>query len=863
MGTDVPRLVAVHSTPAGTERSRRLQTVKRETMAGVERLVQALAASQTRVRHLYDSVPAMMHSTDAGGSLLSVSECWLTGLGYTREAVLGRNFADFLAPSSRERYLKLEPPAVAAEKSPEEFEYQMICGDGHVMYVVLSAVVERDPLGKMVQSMAVLVDVSQRKAMQFSLNATEANVGRDGKIAGVGGWSVDIDSGDMQWSDQMCRIHDVPPGIQPSVEEVLGLYDDPSRRVIERAVQESVRTRKSFEFELPLTTSKGRRIWVRTVGEAALRRGKLVRVFGASQDITARKLLDASLAEQHELLRVTLDSIGDAVISTDSNGVVQWLNPVAAQLTGWQVTDARGRPIDEVFNIIDDRTRHRAPSPVTRALADNCSVGLAEHTILVARDGSEYGIQDSAAPIRDMHGNTIGIVLVFHDVSEQRRLSKEISFRASHDPLTGLLNRSEFEARLTQALTGAKVENHVHALMFIDLDQFKLVNDACGHSAGDELLRNVSAIFQNVMRSRDTLARLGGDEFGVIMEHCTVAQARRAATQLCESMDNFRFVHEGRRFRVGTSIGLVPLDDRWPDVAALMQAADASCYAAKEAGRNRVHEWLDTDQTRKDRRGEMQWVTRIEDALDDGQFRLFGQIIVPCDGSAHGLNVEVLLRLLEPDGTIVTPAAFLPAAERFHMASRIDRWVVAAVIRTMGGRALDHVETVAINLSGHSICDRTFHRFVIRLIAELTFDPAKLCFEITETAAVTHMAEAAEFVTAMRKLGVRTALDDFGAGASSFGYLKHLPVDYLKIDGQFVRDMLEDRLDHTAVSCFRDVAGICGLKTIAEFVERKDVLAELRRIGVDYAQGFLIHRPEPLDLLLPVTASPGRPSAGG
>ncbi len=790
----------------------------------------------------------MMHSTDAQGQLLSVSEVWLAGLGYSREGVLGKPFIQFLAPSSRKRYLAMDVSAVPHAAA----EYQVLCGDGHVMYVQLSALAERDAAQTIIRWVVVLVDVSERKTTQLSRNAAEAYLDRDGKIAGVGGWSYEFAGGTLQWSEQMNRIHDLAAGAKPLLSEVRAYYDSASQALIEQALEESIRTRKAFEFELPLTTAKGRAIWVRTVGEVALKHGKPERISGACQDITSRKLVEAKLTEQHELLRVTLDSIGDAVITTDSLGEVQWLNPVAALLTGWTLAEARGRPIHDVFNIIDERTRLRASSPVTRALAEDCVVGLAEHTTLVARDGSEYGIQDSAAPIRDIHGKSVGIVLVFHDVSEQRRLAKEISFRASHDPLTGLLNRSEFEVHAAMALASARADGQTHALMFIDLDQFKVVNDACGHAAGDELLRKISAILRTVMRSRDILARLGGDEFGVIMEHCTVAQARRAATQLCEAMDNFRFFQNGRRFRVGASIGLVPLDGRWPDVMALMQAADASCYAAKDAGRNRVHEWLDTDQSRKDRRGEMQWVARIEDALDDGQFRFFGQRIVPCgNGSGHGLNVEVLLRLVEADGTIVVPGAFLPAAERFHMATRIDRWVVAEVLRILNERALGDVDTVAINLSGHSLSDVAFHSYVAQLLAEVKFDPGKLCFEITETAAVTHMAEAAQFVKAMRGLGVRIALDDFGAGASSFGYLKHLPVDYLKIDGQFVRGMLEDRLDHTAVACFRDVAEICGVKTIAEFVERDDVLVELRRLGVDFAQGFLLHRPEPLEALLP------------
>ena len=573
-------------------------------------------------------------------------------------------------------------------------------------------------------------------------------------------------------------------------------------------------------------------------------------------DVTEQKRAEQKLAEQHELLRVTLECIGDAVITTDRSGRIQWLNPVASRLTGWLLSEARGRPIDQVFRIIHEETRQPAPSPLERALAEDRVAGLAERTVLVGRDGTEHGIQDSAAPIRDKHGSVLGIVLVFHDVTEQRRLAREVNHRASHDALTGLVNRAEFEVRLGRAFSTARNDGHAHALMYIDLDQFKLVNDACGHSAGDRLLREVASILQKTVRARDTLARLGGDEFGVLLENCSVQQARRVAEQVCDRMESFRFVHEERRFRVGASVGLVPIDARWSNEAEVMQAADAACYAAKEAGRNRVHEWIDTDAALKERHGEMQWVTRLEGALDERRFRLYGQKIARCDGARTGVHFEVLLRLPGPDGGLVAPGVFFPAAERFNLASRIDRWVLREVIDWMAAHGAAGIDTVAVNLSGQSIGDRSFHRYARELISLAPFDPGTLCFEITETAAITHLGDAEEFIASMRRLGVRIALDDFGAGASSFGYLKSLPIDFLKIDGQFVRDILEDRLDHTAVCCFRDIAAVCGVQTIAECVETQAVLSELCRIGIDFAQGYLVHRPEPLDAIAALAPLP-------
>lgn len=433
-----------------------------------------------------------------------------------------------------------------------------------------------------------------------------------------------------------------------------------------------------------------------------------------------------------------------------------------------------------------------------------------------------------------------------------RETTGEIQYHATHDTLTGLVNRSEFESRLVRVLQDAREQRSRHALLYIDIDQFKLVNDSCGHAVGDELLQEVAKLFGQAIRTRDTLARLGGDEFAIILEHCSAEQAQRVAQQICDAMSRFRFSHDGRSLRVSASIGLVPVDDRWTTPAAILQAADAACYAAKEGGRNRVHLWFDTDTAIRVRAGEMQWAMRIEHALEHNQFVLYAQRIEDLERKDQGIRAEALLRMVQDDGNLVPPGAFLPAAERFHLASRIDRWVLQHALAWL--QALPDpaaIRTLSINLSGHSIGDRAFHRHAIESLREA--GPricAQVCVEITETAAVTNMADAAVFIELIRRLGVQVALDDFGSGASSFGYLKTLPVDYLKIDGQFVRDVVDDPLDEAAVRCFAQVARVVGVKTVAEFVDRPEVLAKLRAIGIEYGQGYLLHRPAPLDELL-------------
>lgn len=696
------------------------------------------------------------------------------------------------------------------------------------------------------------LDVTRRKQQEEALRMSEALMNRTGEVAGVGGWELDLLSGCLTWTAQTRVIHGVPADYVPTLDTAINFYAPEARATIQSAVEHAMKTGEGWDLELPFCRADGQSIWVRAVGSVEFAQGEPVRLLGAFQDITQRRALHTELADQHELLRVTLQSIGDAVITTDRDGCVTWLNPVAERMTGWPTEQALGQPVGVVFHIVNEETRAPTENPVATCLQQGKVAGLANHTLLISRHGEEFGIEDSAAPIRNAAGDILGVVLVFHDVTEQRRLSGEMTFRATHDALTGLVNRAEFESRLRRTLNKAHEDRSEHALMYLDLDQFKLVNDACGHAVGDQLLQQVAKLLLESVRARDTLARLGGDEFAVILEHCSAEQAQRVAQQICERMDDFRFVHDGRRFRIGTSIGLVPLDHRWGTAAAVMQAADTSCYAAKEAGRNRVHAWFDTDQAMRARHGEMQWASRLEQALDENRFELHAQKIAAVVGPQDGLHAEVLLRLRDADGQLVMPGAFLPAAERFHLALRVDRWVLKHVIEHLGAPGvLAGVSCLSVNLSGQSIGDRAFHRQALELLSGAGEAVCRrLCLEITETAAVTNMADAALFIQQVRALGIRVALDDFGAGASSFGYLKSLPVDQIKIDGQFIRDLVEDPLDEAAVRCFVDVARVLGVKTVAEFVDRPEVHALLQEIGIDFAQGYLIHRPEPLALLM-------------
>lgn len=714
--------------------------------------------------------------------------------------------------------------------------------------------------GKPVRLSGTFQDITSLREQRMALAELNERMSLATRSGGIGVWEYEYATGLARWDKTVFELYGVTQTEADWVtfaKWIQLVHPQDRSRVIADSQPTGLAVDAIVDHEFRIIRPNGQVHHLRSTGRVrAGVDGKAERIVGISWDVTELRGLAIRLQQQHELLHVTLMSIGDAVITTDPDGTIDWLNPVAERLTGWLSAEARGRQLEQVFNIVDEETRRPAENPVAVCLQQGQVAGMAHHSVLLSRHGEEFGIEDSAAPIRNDQGEVLGAVLVFHDVTEARRLSGEMSYRASHDSLTGLVNRVEFDARLRRLLQKSQEDQSQHALMYIDLDQFKLVNDACGHTAGDVLLQQVSRLLTDAVRTRDTLARLGGDEFGILLDHCSSDQAQRVAQQICDRMEEFRFLHDGRRFRIGTSIGLVPVDNRWSSTAAVMQAADTSCYAAKEAGRNRVHAWFDTDQAMQTRHGEMQWTARIEQALDDNRFVLFAQRIEALTDGPHKLHAEVLLRMVDLDGSLIPPGAFLPAAERFQLATRIDRWVLQnAIAELVALPSLDHLDCLSINLSGQSVGDRAFHRYAVETLQAAGQTVCEhVCIEVTETSAITNLADASLFIQQVRTLGIRIALDDFGAGASSFGYLKTLKVDYLKIDGQFIKDLIEDPLDDAAVRCFIDVAKVMGMQTVAEFVDRHDVLARLKELSVDFGQGYLLHRPEPLENLFPVSA---------
>ena len=560
-----------------------------------------------------------------------------------------------------------------------------------------------------------------------------------------------------------------------------------------------------------------------------------------------------TLANEKERAEVTLHCIGDAVITTDAEECIEYLNPVAEQLTGWTNAAAHGLPASQVFNIINETTGAPLDNPVEKAIKENRIVPLANHAALIKRNGKIIPIEDSAAPIRDKRNQIIGAVLVFHDVSHARAMATKLSHQASHDALTGLLNRHTFESRLQQALDNAQQENTHHTLCYMDLDQFKIVNDTCGHIAGDELLRQLAVELRTQIRGSDILARLGGDEFGLLLEGCSLDMSDIVVGKLLQTVRDFRFHWQAQSFSVGVSIGVVSIHADCGGLMEIMRAADSACYAAKDGGRNRIYIYQADDKEVAQRRGEMRWVARITQALDEGRLRLYYQTIQPLKYVTQGAHYEILLRMLDEEGQIVPPGVFIPAAERYDLMPTIDRWVIENTFDTLSklyrSEAKKQLHTCSINLSGTSWADESLAGFICEMAGRYRVAARSICFEITETAAISNLGKTIAFIRDLKQAGFRFSLDDFGSGVSSFGYLKQLPVDYLKIDGSFVKNIINDKIDHAMVEAINQVGHIMGIQTIAEFVENEEILARITAMGVDYAQGYAIARPQPLDLI--------------
>ncbi len=568
--------------------------------------------------------------------------------------------------------------------------------------------------------------------------------------------------------------------------------------------------------------------------------GEICGLIGIGRDITDRKQAE----EQLQVLTHTVEQSASVVLIVDTNKRIKYVNQKFTSVTGYSPEEVIGKDTS-CFQSEEAIAQYR--HEMQKAL-DSGREWRGE-VCNKKKNGESYWASIIVTPKFDAKGNHTYYLCTIEDITEAHKLTERLSYEASHDSLTGLVNRHEFEARVQNLLSSDRKRKRNHALCFMDIDQFKVVNDTCGHVAGDEMLRQISQFLTQHVRTHDTLARLGGDEFGILMEHCSLENAKKVAEKLQEQIKSFQFKWEDRIFKVGVSIGLVAITEDNANSSELFRYADAACYMAKDLGRNRIHIYNSEDRDLAQRHGEMEWVTRIYRALEENQLKLYAQTINPLTNKSDKLlHYEFLIRMQDDSGNIIQPGNFLPAAEKYNLISMLDRWVVNTSFRLLIKHPafLSTIGLCSINLSGQSLTEEGFLDFIIDKFKKTGLPHEKICFEVTETAAIANLAIASNFIATLRGIGCSFSLDDFGSGLSSFGYLKNLHVDYLKIDGMFVKDIVNDPIDRAMVKSINEIGQVMGMETIAEFVENDEITNILEEIGVDYVQGYAFGRPVPL-----------------
>lgn len=599
-------------------------------------------------------------------------------------------------------------------------------------------------------------------------------------------------------------------------------------------------------IEVQLINGQDAGVWVEASGALIDYRGQQA-ILTIARDISYRKNIEATLGRGKQQAQITLESIGEGVVTTDTTGLIDYMNSAAERLTGATRDGAVGKRLSDLVKFVDETDRRDLGDPVLRCLSDRRRVSMGRRAMMMSQaGGKELSIELTASPIKGPGDAIVGAVVIMHDVTEIRGLTQKMSYQATHDPLTGLINRPEFERRLDQALAAGREGGVGHVLCFLDLDRFKPVNDTCGHIAGDSLLRSIAGIIREKVRESDSVARLGGDEFALLLVGCPLDKARQIADDVCAAVRDFRFVWQDKIFSLGVSIGLV---EAGPDAASMedwLGAADSACYVAKQEGRGRVHVYSARDEATARQRGEIYWLRQIQSALKDGRFELFVQPILALGArSVKGPALEVFLRLTDDEGKLAQPRQFMQAAERYHLMGTLDRWVVRATLAALGQGSLRVPEqrSCTINLSSQSLGDETFLEFVVECLDQSQVAPSQVCFEINEQAVMSNLEHARRFISVLHGMGCNFGLDDFGTGVGSLASLRDLAIDYLKIDGKYTQDMQRDRLNQQVVAAITGLAKTVGFRVVAEQVEAQGDFDMLRDMGVDFIQGFYIDRP--------------------
>jgi diguanylate cyclase (GGDEF)-like protein/PAS domain S-box-containing protein len=571
--------------------------------------------------------------------------------------------------------------------------------------------------------------------------------------------------------------------------------------------------------------------------------------------LTALEMLPGGFPQevsQKPRAMATLDAMGESVITVNADGRIDYMNHAAEALLGQPVDQVLGKSFAEVASLVDENDRRPLGDPVQKALTSDRAAAARRAVLLPVNGTAERFVEISITPLK-VDKEIAGLVLVLHDTSELRGLTRQMTYQASHDALTGLVNRREFERRLQEAMDSAQTSDIGHALCYLDLDHFKVVNDTCGHTAGDNMLREIASLIKDAVRDSDTVGRIGGDEFALLLVGCPLEKARQIADNVVRSVNEFRFVWKDKIFNVGVSIGLVEIGRDSGTIEDIMNSADSACYVAKKQGGLHVHVYSAREEASARHSGEIHWLLKLQRALRDNKFELYFQPIVHARaGGVSGPALEVFVRLTSENGLPASPPAeFIRAAERYRLMPHVDRWVVQAVFAALGrgGLKLPPGRSVAINLAGQTLGDAEFLEFVVECFDHTGASPADICFEVTESSVVANLDHAQRFIAVLHGMGCEFALDNFGSGLSSFSTLKTLPMDYLKIDGSFIKNLAGDTVNQAMVAAMIDLSRSLNFRVVAEQVEDQWALDTVTGMGIDFVQGFIVGRPQPLSMI--------------
>ena len=750
------------------------------------------------------------------------------------------HFLAFVHPEDRDIIDRVYKESLKPDQKPYKHTYRILLSDGRIKYLHETGETTFNSAGEAIFSRGTTQDVTERIAAEKSLQESEAWFKAVTQQSTEGITVTDPEGNYTFVNPAFCKM------LGYSQPELLGMtiFDIKASKQDQSSLENPGISKQGHALRIPLQR-KDRTEFIAEVTGKIIDINGVCHVLRTIRDITRQAESEEALKISETQYRGLVDSIPDILYRTDMQGNITFISRSVYKLTGYTQEEATGMKMAE--EVYDDPAQRKS---LLIKLMKNEFVDNFE-TRLKRKDGSIWWGSTNAHLLKASDGSVQGVEGIIRDITERKKTEQQLNYQATYDALTGLINRYEFERRAVRLLSTLSIDKDEHALCFMDLDQFKVINDTCGHTAGDELLRQLGKVLQGAVSKRDTLARLGGDEFGVLMEHCTLDQAQRVASSLLKRIQDFQFSWEGQSFRVGVSIGLVAVTKNTPNFTELLKQADTACYMAKDLGRNRIHTYLPEDADLAQRQGEMQWVTRINQALEENRFCLYVQPIVALDSGNNG-HYELLIRMVSEDGEIIPPGAFLPAAERYGLMEKIDIWVIENAFRllTENPDFVEKTDSIAINLSGQSLVDENFLELITSQLSKSRVAASKICFEVTETVAISNLSAAITFISELKTIGCRFALDDFGSGLSSFGYLKNLPVDFLKIDGMFVKDVVNDPIDYAMVRSINDIGQVMGMQTIAEFVENNEIKGMLKAIGVDYVQGYGIGKPQPFVELL-------------